>query len=232
MEKSVEGDQTAGLEVQETNIEPSNTPSSFQVLLEDPLLLQDLVIKEKQREFDQDVNLENYTSEPCQLVEWNRLRRVFHSNRIHVRLKFTEMPAIVQVMRPSDQYSFSNSGTTDIREITDWTGVPSCVEKLIEPQNSPHESGYTLLNYDAIHGWVLLGCLNSPESNEAEPNANAESEQTIPPPVEEPQKTQEPVEEPQHCENLTVEEENLQGLKKRPKFKAYKICPTCKKVLM
>ena len=143
-------------------------PTSLQSLCDDPLLLQDLVVREKLREFDQDINLESPLIEPCLLVEWNRLRRVFSSGRVHFRLKErdNEKP-LVLVMRASDGMGSSLiSNTVDIRDVKDLKKMPSFVNELLVPQESTKDSGgYSLINYDPFHGWVLLGCLSSMETS-------------------------------------------------------------------
>jgi len=223
MEKPIEGEQIAYQKTTE-----SSMPSNFQLLLNDPLLLQDLVLKEKERELDQDINLGNPLEEPCQLVEWNRLRRLFLSGRIDIRVNFSE-ESIVIVMRLVDQLDEFNF--IGIREIADWEGVPSFVKDLIEPQDSPEGfAGYVILSYDANHGWILLGCLAS------HPPAVGTDDTTVPLDLEsEPGQVFEQSIEPK-CDlrtvSLPIEECSVEDTKKKQRFRAFKICSTCKKVII
>ena len=238
---AVEGEQ---IEYQETP--ESSTPSNFELILNDPLLLQDLVLKEKEREYDQDINLEHPLEEPCQLVEWNRLRRILFSNRIDIRVKFTEDP-IVLVMRLID-LSYDSTG---IRDITNWEGVPSFVKDLIEPEDSSEGvGGYAILNYDTNNGWVLLGCLafDSPavgSDDSTQPLENSSWSPAIPAispdisfelePEPEPEPTLESpsIEPNEHQETATSlnEEHNVGGSRIKRRFRAFKLCPVCKTVI-
>ena len=141
----------------------TSTATSLQSLWDDPLLLQDLVLKEKAREFDQDLNLESALCEPCLLVEWTRLRRIFLSDKIIIRLKnrIGEKPLFI-VTRPNQCHTFVNSDTVDIRKIQDINNHPPFIKELLDPQDSSDDSGgYALLTYEYENGWVLMGCLAS-----------------------------------------------------------------------
>jgi len=165
MDTCVEGEATVITEGCKQESHVPSQPTTLQSLCDDPLLLQHLVVREKLREFDQDIHLESPLIEPCLLVEWNRLRRVFSSVRIHFRLKemVDEKPLILAV-RPVDGISSLIANTTDIREVEDLKKMPPFVKELLIPQETTKDSGgYALMSYDPAHGWILLGCLSSME---------------------------------------------------------------------
>ena len=100
MDTCVEGGATVITEGCKQESHVPSQPTTLQSLCDDPLLLQHLVVREKLREFDQDIHLESPLIEPCLLVEWNRLRRVFSSDRIHFRFKeVDEKPLILSCVR-------------------------------------------------------------------------------------------------------------------------------------
>jgi len=143
---------------QEKNVEPETGLSDrVQFLFENPLLLQDLVIEEKARCFDQEIDLTFPTDKKCQMVLWTRLQRAYHSDRFCMRLTKRADEAVVLLMSWANVGRFSTI-STDVKQVTNWNGVPPFVQELMNPVNSSDESAkYAFLLYDGYHGWELAG---------------------------------------------------------------------------
>lgn len=144
--------------LQEKEIE-SETGLSERIsfLFENPLLLQDLVIEEKARYFDQNIDLPFSTDMKCQMVLWTRLHRAYHSGRFCMRLTKRADEAVVLLMNLDNVSNFSTI-STDVKHVTNWNGVPPFVQELMSPLNSADGfSKYAFLVYDGYHGWELVG---------------------------------------------------------------------------
>jgi hypothetical protein len=138
--------------------------------------LQDLVIAEKSRAFDQDIDLSPPVGQPCQLVAWNRFRNIYLTGRVHIRFKESSDPleeSFVLVMRPEDQLRFCHL-SKDVKTITDWTQAPPFLTDLVNPLSSDKFAGYALLIYDASLSWELAGRL-TPFSDYEMPGGNLSS---------------------------------------------------------
>ena len=155
------------------------TPSRIQSLLDDPLVLQDLVMAEKSRAFDQDIELSPPVGQPCQLVAWNRFRNIYLIGRVHIRFKQSPDPleeSVVLVMRPEDQLRFCHL-SKDVKAITDWIQAPPFLTDLVNPLSSDKFAGYALLIYNTSLGWELAGRLTPFSDYEMPGNLSSFQEQ-------------------------------------------------------
>ena len=148
-------------------------PSRIQFLLDDPLILQNLIIEEKARCFDLRINLPIPTDQTCQAILWSRLRRAYQSEQFEMRLtrRNDETVVILNSLAFASQFS---TFSTNVKNVRDWTGVPSFVQELIHPSdNSDSANKYVLLIYEELYGWELIGCIPTfgspvPESQDTE----------------------------------------------------------------
>jgi len=137
-------------------------PTGLQLLLEDPLLLQDLVAEEKNRGLDDQIDLNEPVADhqPLRVVGWYRLRLSFALGEIHIRIKQCSEGLVVLVMK-LDEFNLTQS-TTDIRDVKDLDGIPSYASELLHGQEHTvdYSTGYILLVYNASHGWEMAGFLD------------------------------------------------------------------------
>ena len=147
--------------------------SRIKFLLDDPLVLQNLIIEEKARCFDLSINLPIPTDQTCQAILWSRLHLAYLSDRFEMRLtrRNDETVVILNTLAFASQFS---TFSTNVKNLRDWTGVPSFVKELVQPLvYSDCAYKYALLIYDEIYGWELIGCLPTfdspiPESQDME----------------------------------------------------------------
>ena len=147
--------------------------SRIKFLLDDPLVLQNLIIEEKARCFDQSINLPIPTDQTCQAILWSRLHLAYLSVRFEMRLtrRNDETVVILNSLAFASQFS---TFSTNVKNVRDWTGVPSFVQELIHPSdNSDSANKYVLLIYEELYGWELIGCIPTfgspvPESQDTE----------------------------------------------------------------
>ena len=158
------------------SVSPGETPSRIQHLLDDPLILQELVIIEKSRSPNQDIDLNPPAVHPCHLITWSRFRDHYLSDRIHIRFKqssdISVEESMVLVMRPEDQLRFCHM-SKDVKVLTDWTHAPPFLTDLVNPLSSDKFAGYALLIYDTSHGWELAGRLTPFSEYEIPGNLNS-----------------------------------------------------------
>lgn len=148
--------------VSSVSCESAETDTGFsrlQFLLDDPLILQDLIIEEKARCLDQDVDLPFPADQKCQAILWSRLHRAYQSERFQMSLTRRFDEPVVMLSSLANAAHFSTF-STNVKDVRNWTGVPSFVKELICPLNALDcAAKYALLIYDAFHGWELIGCL-------------------------------------------------------------------------
>lgn len=143
--------------------------TGLQLLLEDPLLLQDLVAEEKNHGLDDQIDLDAPVADhqPMRVVGWYRLRLSFALGEIHIRIKQCSEGPVVLVMK-SDAFNLTQF-TTDIRDVKDLNGIPSYASELLYGQEHTvdYSTGYILLDYNASHGWEMAGFLDPSASSQS-----------------------------------------------------------------
>ena len=94
-----------------------------------------LIIEEKARCFDLRINLPIPTDQTCQAILWSRLRRAYQSEQFEMRLtrRNDETVVILNSLAFASQFS---TFSTNVKNVRDWTGVPSFVQELIQPRDS------------------------------------------------------------------------------------------------
>ena len=114
------------------------------------------MIEEKARCFDESINLPISIDQTCQVILWSRLHRAYLSDRFEMCItrRNDETVVILNSLAFTTQFS---TFSTNVKDLRDWTGVPSFVQELIQPSESADK--YALLIFDELYGWVLIGCL-------------------------------------------------------------------------
>lgn len=131
----------------------------------DPRILRNLILAEQSRTSDQEVNLTSPTTnpDPSQLVGWKRLKRMYHCNRLYIRMTKRCGEPVVLLMYPEDRNRFGFF-STDLQDLKNWTLIPPFVKELINPQEESDTgsySRYALLVCNDFHGWELVGCISA-----------------------------------------------------------------------
>lgn len=157
------GGRSASAAFDETNFDPR-----VRFLVSDPMLLQDMLFKEKCRtgsnEIDPELHLHQF-----HVVDFQRLRRLYHLGLIHVRLDGIETRRIVFAHKSIDLDRILPS-SCEINEFTlDWTDVPAIITELISTfVSADSPSRYLMLFRDSVYKyWELidyLGPLSPPVS--------------------------------------------------------------------
>ena len=126
--------------------------------------LRDLIVEETSRPLDQDVNLTSPTNQPSQLVNWQRLQRMYRTNRLYIRMTKRYGEPVVLLMYPEDEHRFSFF-SSDLQDVQNWSLVPPFVKSLINTQETGSDTGdyatYALLVCNNFHGWELAGCISA-----------------------------------------------------------------------
>lgn len=146
-----------------SSVSPTDaTSTGLQLLLEDPLLLQDLVAEEKNRGLDDQIDLDAPLADhqPLRVVGWYRLRLSFALGEIHIRIKNSSEGTVVLVMK-LDAFNLAQY-TTDIRDVKNLEEIPSYASELLHGKEHTvdYSTGYILLVYNASHGWEMAGFLD------------------------------------------------------------------------
>ena len=93
-----------------------------------------------------------------QVVAWIRFHRIYHAEKMHIRILSRKSGPLILVMRPHE--ILAADITTDIQNMRDDPSVPHIVKELLDPFVSPSETTrYAFLLCDGIK-WELVGCLS------------------------------------------------------------------------
>lgn len=158
-------------EMQDDKCCPAKIPSisdRLEFLFENPLLVQELIFKEKCLSVRQMIDL------PCtsdlQDGIWNQYKTVsierlfssYRSGELHLRVVNTRDRPMVFAVPPECIKDFKNI-CKDAYEtlLQDWENAPPVVIELFNsPFTFDHGSRYGVLVYDvAVHAWEFVGCL-------------------------------------------------------------------------
>lgn len=160
----------------------------LQYLFDNPLLLQDLVLREKSRtEDDQDLVIPQDRNDQSSNDQLMSLRRFHHlcsvARRIHIRLAVK----VVLVIRSEDLCQLSDI-TVDPR---DSDRIPPCYSDLLQAlESDSYEDKYAFLHFNEyFQCWQLIGCMApfyNPSTSPVSPIPSAlpdNCEDTTPPTV-------------------------------------------------
>ena len=137
---------------------PLNAMSKMRRLLSDERFqLQNLMMQEKARAFDEDIDLTVRQGQTVQLIAWIRFHRIYQAGQMHIRFLSRRAGPVILVMRPSEIVAADI--TCDIQDMQGKGNAPEIVKELLDPFVAPEEtSRYAFLLCDGVK-WELVGCL-------------------------------------------------------------------------
>ena len=124
--------------------------TGLQLLLEDPLLLQDLVADEKNRELNNPIDLEPPTGpQTLRVFGWYRFRLVYAVGLIQIRVKESSAEEPTMLVTKLDAVHLI-SPTTKIKDVKNLAGIPTYDAELLtgkEWHTADYSTGFILLAY-------------------------------------------------------------------------------------
>jgi len=135
--------------------EKNSSLNRFQFLLDNPLLLQDLLSREKQIQPDQlEIDWVLHPDRPAaQTVSLNRLQRSYLASRFHIKIVSDSRVLTV----PANQVSpYNSSNSVDLKDIIDLEAIPPVVNEFL----TLPEDRYFLLLHHSESSWEMIGCLS------------------------------------------------------------------------
>jgi hypothetical protein len=123
--------------------------TGLQLLLEDPLLLQDLVADEKNRELNDPIDLEPPTGpQTLRVFGCHRFKLVHVVGMIQIRVK--ESSAVPTVLLTKLDAAHHISSSTNLKNVKNLAGIPSYDTELLtgkEQHTADYSTGFILLAY-------------------------------------------------------------------------------------
>ncbi len=131
------------------------TLNRFQFLFENPLLLQDLLSREKLIPPDQlEIDWVLHPDRPvAQTVSLIRLQRSYLASRFHVRIT---NESCVLAMPPNLVFPYNSCNSADLNDLSDSDVIPQVVEEFL----TLSEDRYMLLLHHSESSWEMIGCLS------------------------------------------------------------------------
>ena len=156
-----------------TKMSQGHGSTGLQLLLEDPLLLQDLVAEEKRRSLDEQIDLEPpIDNQPLRVIGWYRLSLAFSLFEVHIKvIDSSDQEPVVLVIK-LDAVDINSSKLVDLRNVKNMTRVPSYVAELLtgeEQHTTDYSTGFILLSHNVSHGWEMAGYLDPSASSQSSP---------------------------------------------------------------